>query len=242
MREESASQDRIGAGLRFWVESVTARTPEQVKSESSRMNRERRRRQFVAGGFVSAVVLATGVLLFLSGFSRLSPVDGSASPEGAPWSRPIGCSLGADAFVDEFVSLPNVSPALEQDLPPRSTLSFASGAAFGEDGLVRVLSVDKGTVVLDQTLDALQSSGRFKVFVLERCGSLASIAATAESFRSVISTAGRNSHLATVSISLDERRGLVILTGPRVIADELVAEARVDAALIDFASSVSSAD
>jgi hypothetical protein len=58
----------------------------------------------------------------------------------------------------------------------------------------------------------------------------------------VVSTAGSNSHLASVSISLDEGRGLVVLTGPRVIADELVAEARVDADLIDFASSVSSAD
>lgn len=240
MGEGSTPRDRLGRDLRSWAESVTAMTPDSVRSESQRLNRERRRRrQRALGGVVSVVVLSVGALFVVSRL-RPSPVGVESATRGnlAP-SRPAGCSVNARTFVDEFVSAP---PALGEELPAGSILSLADGTAFGESGLVRVLSIDTGTAVPRQTLDALEFSGGFKVFVLERCGSLASIAVIAESIRSVVSTAGSNSHLASVSISLDEGRGLVVLTGPRVIADELVAEARVDADLIDFASSVSSAD
>jgi hypothetical protein len=240
MGEGSTPRDRLGRDLRSWAESVTAMTPDSVRSESQRLNRERRRRrQRALGGVVSVVVLSVGALFVVSRL-RPSPVGvESATPGNSAPSRPEGCSVNARTFVDEFVSAP---PALGEELPAGSTLSLADGTAFGESGLVRVLSIDTGTAVPRQALDALEFSGGFKVFVMERCGSLASIAVIAESIRSVVSAAGSNSHLASVSISLDEGRGLVVLTGPRVIADELVAEARVDADLIDFASSVSSAD
>ena len=215
-------------------------TPDSVRTESQRLNRERRRRRHRAlGGVVSVAVLFAGALFVVP---RLRPSPRSVestNPQNLAPSRPEGCSVDARTFVDEFVSAP---PALLEELPAGSTLSLADGTVFGESGLVRVLSIDAGTAVQRQTLDALEFSGGFKVFVLERCGSLASIAAMAESIGSVILMAGPNSHLASVSISLDEGRGLVVLTGPRVIADELVAEARVDAALIDFASSVSRTD
>lgn len=240
MREGSTSRDRLGRDLRSWVESVTPMTPDSVRSESPCLNRERRRRrQRALGGVVSVIVLFVGALLVVPRLGNSPRGVESATPGNSAPSRPEGCSLDARTFVDEFVSAPT---ALGQELPAGSTLSLADGTAFGESGLVRVLSIDTGTAVPRQTLNALEFSSGFKVFVLERCGSLASIAAIAESIRSVISTAGSNSHLAGVSISLDEGRGLVVLTGPRVIADELVAEARVDGALIDFDSSVSSTD
>lgn len=235
MREGSTSRDLLGRDLRSWVGSVTAMTPDSVRSESQRLNRERRRRrQRALGGVVSVVVLSAGALFVVPRLRPSTQVGENATPGNPARSRPGGCSVDAHTFVDEFVSAPPISG---QEFPAGSTLSLANGTAFGESGFVRVLSIDTGTAIPSQTLDALEFSGGFKVFVLERCGSLASIGAIAESFRSVISTAGSNSHLASVSVSLDEGRGLVVLTGPRVIADELVAEARVDASLIDFVSS-----
>lgn len=240
MHEGSTSRDRLGRDLRSWVESVTPMTPESARSESPRLHRERRRRrQRALGGVVTVVALSLGALIVVPRLGHSARDVESVTPGNSAPPRPEGCSLDARTFVDEFVSAP---AALGEGLPAGSTLSLADGTVFGESGLVRVLSIDPGTAVPRQSLDALEISGGFKVVVVERCGSLASIATIAESIRSSISTAGSNSHLAGVSISLDEGRGLVVLTGPRVIADELVAEARVDGALIDFASSVSSTD
>jgi hypothetical protein len=235
MSEVSNSTARLGRAMREWVESVPTTSPEAARREAGRLRRVRRRRR-VSAGALSVIVVAAAITGSLSLDLGGSRRGGSADSATVDPSRPNGCSIPAELFGGGFTSEVTGGRAQLFGMPADAIVSVVEGASIGREGMINVVSVDDAGSLSEEQLERLRSADGREILVVERCGEVRTISALESDLRNARVTLGGLSAMSSLTIEIDDRRGLVVITGPRVLADQLVSATGGDASFIEFRS------
>lgn len=235
MSEKVNGSGGFGREVRAWVESVPTLSAETVRSDSARRRRERRRRR-ASTGALSVVLIAAAII----GLVKLDPTGtsdrGSTDPATVDPLRPNGCSTPAELFGDGFAAEVVDGRAQLFGMPPDAIVSVVEGGSLGRQGLVDVVSVDDPSSLSDEHLDGLRNADRREVFVVQRCGELRTITALASDLRNSLLGSEYRTTVSKLGVEVDDRRGLVVITGPRALADQLLLGVNGDASFIEFRS------
>ena len=243
---EPRDDERLAAGLRAWVDSGPAATPDAVRSGAPARARAARRRRVIVGA-LSTVVLVVAVVgaTRLGGHRDAGPNDlqqralpNQAQSSAAAASPPNGCRLSA-VECGSVSAIGSVDARVEQLVLPAdavlSVLSVVDRTVDGRVDEVRVLSVDDPDSVSTAQLDQLRAAVGAEVLLVVRCVPLAIARAAAADLRATATDVQLASGV-TVTVDVDERRGVVVLTGDEAVARRLIVAVGVDPSFIEFRS------
>jgi hypothetical protein len=215
MNPHSPFEDRLGAHLR---ESM-AKSPDIAISEVITLSasRQRRVRRHKALAMCLITILTTGALVSVYGSRQHQSHTQSAN-------RVSGCDLSSSALIPSSNGSNSNSDANDQP----STLMFASI----RDRLDQF--PDASTAIIVDRADDVPADSDPRAIVVIRClpsPDLRDIASRLESARQIMtgSDGGRvqASDYPQVTVEMDATRGVVVVSGPRVDAEDLVRRSQV---------------